>query len=32
VVWKPAAPGFYRLQVLDSAGRKASAKVRIKLG
>jgi len=31
-VWKPAAPGFYRLQVVDSAGRKASARVRIKLG
>ena len=31
-VWKPAAPGFYRLQVVDDAGRKASARVRIKLG
>jgi penicillin-binding protein 1C len=32
VVWKPAAPGFYRLEVVDNAGRKANAKVRIKLG
>jgi penicillin-binding protein 1C len=32
VVWKPAAAGFYRLEVVDDAGRKASAKVRIKLG
>jgi penicillin-binding protein 1C len=32
VLWKPAAPGFYRLQVVDAAGRKASARVRIKLG
>jgi penicillin-binding protein 1C len=31
-VWKPAAPGFYRLQVVDGAGRKAAARVRIKLG
>ena len=31
-VWKPTAPGFYRLQVVDGAGRKASARVRIKLG
>jgi penicillin-binding protein 1C len=31
-VWKPAAPGFYRLQVVDGAGRKASARVRIKTG
>jgi penicillin-binding protein 1C len=32
VLWKPTAPGFYRLQVVDAAGRKASARVRIKLG
>ena len=29
-VWKPAAPGFYRLEVIDAAGRKAKAQVRIK--
>jgi penicillin-binding protein 1C len=32
VVWKPAAPGFYKLRVVDSAGREANAKVRIKMG
>jgi penicillin-binding protein 1C len=32
VVWRPAAPGFYRLEVVDGAGRKAAARVRIKLG
>jgi len=32
VVWKPAAPGFYRLSVVDGQGRKASARVRIKGG
>jgi penicillin-binding protein 1C len=31
-IWKPVAPGFYRLQVVDSAGRKASVRVRIKAG
>jgi len=30
VVWRPEAPGFYRLQVVDGQGRKASARVRIK--
>jgi penicillin-binding protein 1C len=30
VVWRPAAPGFYRLQVVDDQGRRASARVRIK--
>jgi penicillin-binding protein 1C len=30
VVWRPAAPGFYRLQVVDDRGRRASARVRIK--
>jgi penicillin-binding protein 1C len=29
-VWKPRGPGFYRLTVVDSEGRKAHAKVRIK--
>jgi penicillin-binding protein 1C len=31
VVWRPAAAGFYRLEVIDPAGRKAAARVRIKL-
>jgi penicillin-binding protein 1C len=30
VIWKPAAPGFYRLRVVDEQGRAASARVRIK--
>ncbi|MBO9558822.1 MAG: penicillin-binding protein 1C [Caulobacter sp.] len=30
VIWRPAAPGFYRLKVVDSQGRAASARVRIK--
>ena len=29
VVWKPAAAGFYRLSVVDGAGRKAMARVRV---
>jgi len=32
VVWRPAAPGFYRLSVVDGQGRRASARVRIKAG
>jgi penicillin-binding protein 1C len=31
VVWRPAAAGFYRLVVIDQAGRKAAAQVRVKL-
>ena len=31
-IWKPAAPGFYKLSVVDAQGRKAQAKVRIKGG
>ena len=31
VVWRPDAPGFYRLEVIDAAGRKAAARVRVKL-
>ena len=31
VVWRPAGVGFYRLEVIDPAGRKAAARVRIKL-
>jgi penicillin-binding protein 1C len=30
VVWRPAAPGFFRLSVVDQSGRKAEAKVRIR--
>ena len=29
-VWRPAAPGFFRLSVIDAAGRKAEARVRVK--
>ena len=29
-LWRPAAPGFYELTVVDSQGREARAKVRIK--
>ncbi|MFN3512864.1 MAG: penicillin-binding protein 1C [Phenylobacterium sp.] len=32
VIWRPESPGFYRLQVVDAAGRKAEAKVRVKGG
>jgi len=31
VLWRPATAGFYRLEVIDGAGRKAAAHVRIKL-
>lgn len=31
-IWKPAAPGFYRLTVVDAGGRKATARVRIRGG
>ena len=31
-IWKPAAPGFYRLTVVDAQGRKAAARVRIRGG
>ncbi|CAN5333622.1 penicillin-binding protein 1C [soil metagenome] len=30
VIWRPSAPGFYRLRVVDDQGRAASARVRIK--
>jgi penicillin-binding protein 1C len=30
VIWRPTAPGFYRLKVVDGHGRAASARVRIK--
>ena len=29
VVWRPRGPGFYRLMAVDSAGRRAMARVRI---
>jgi penicillin-binding protein 1C len=28
-IWKPLAPGFYRLEVIDSEGRRAKARVRV---
>jgi penicillin-binding protein 1C len=31
-IWKPAAAGFYRLEVVDARGRKAKARVRIRGG
>ncbi|WP_332765020.1 penicillin-binding protein 1C [Phenylobacterium sp.] len=31
-VWRPKGPGFYRLTVVDTQGRKASARVRVKGG
>jgi penicillin-binding protein 1C len=30
VIWRPDAPGFFRLQVVDAQGRKAEARVRIR--
>jgi penicillin-binding protein 1C len=30
VVWRPLAPGFFRLSVVDQSGRKAEARVRIR--
>jgi penicillin-binding protein 1C len=32
VIWRPATAGFYRIQVVDGEGRKASARVRVKGG
>jgi penicillin-binding protein 1C len=32
VVWRPTAPGFYKLSVVDGQGRKATSRVRIKAG
>jgi penicillin-binding protein 1C len=31
-IWRPAAPGFYKLSVVDARGRKAQARVRIRGG
>ena len=31
VLWRPAAPGFYRVVVIDAQGRKVAAKVRIRV-
>ena len=30
VLWRPPAPGFYHLEVIDSAGKKVVARVRIR--
>ena len=30
VVWRPEGPGFYRLMVIDSEGRKVTARVRVR--
>ena len=30
VIWRPPAPGFFHLEVIDAEGRKAQARVRIK--
>jgi penicillin-binding protein 1C len=30
VIWRPDAPGFYRLTVVDAAGRRAAVKVRVR--
>lgn len=30
VIWRPPAPGFYRLKVIDGQGREAVARVRVK--
>jgi penicillin-binding protein 1C len=32
VLWRPTEAGFYRVTVVDAAGRKAEAKVRIRAG
>ncbi len=32
VIWKPATPGFYRVTVVDAAGRRAQARVRVTAG
>ena len=29
-IWRPATPGFYRLDVIDDRGRKAQSRVRVK--
>jgi penicillin-binding protein 1C len=31
-IWRSAGPGFYRVTVVDAAGHKAVAKVRVKAG
>ncbi len=31
-IWRPAAPGFYRVEVVDSDGRSVEAKVRVRGG
>jgi penicillin-binding protein 1C len=32
VIWKPPSAGFYRISVVDPAGREAAATVRIRAG
>jgi len=32
VIWRPESAGFYRLMVVDAAGRRAVAKVRVRAG
>ena len=31
-IWRPTAPGFYAVKVIDRAGREAKARVRVKGG
>jgi penicillin-binding protein 1C len=31
VIWRPAAPGFYHVTLIDGAGHRVTAKVRVKL-
>ena len=30
-LWRPTAPGFFRLEAVDGQGRKAAARVRVKV-
>ena len=32
VIWRPAGPGFYKVMVVDPAGRRAQARVRVTAG
>ena len=29
-IWRPSAPGFFRIQVVDAQGRKVEAQVRVR--
>ncbi|MCW5760700.1 MAG: hypothetical protein KIS90_13105, partial [Phenylobacterium sp.] len=31
-IWRPPGPGFYQVTVVDSEGRRAQARVRVKGG